>query len=130
MPDTLDVHDLDDTTFATIPDDVCTKAALLHLSALIGLIGNGIGFVLAPLAFWLVKRNDDPFLDEHGKEAVNFQLSMTLAAIVSAVLMALLIGFVLLPIVLLAMIGLPIIAAMRARDGESYRYPATIRFIK
>ena len=126
MSDSFTAHDLNDT----VPDDVCTTAALLHLSALVGLIGNGIGFVLAPLAFWFIKRDDDPFLDEQGMEAVNFQLTMLLASIASAVLIFLVIGIVLLPIVILMMVVLPIIAALRVRDGEDYRYPFTIRFIK
>jgi uncharacterized Tic20 family protein len=114
----------------TIPDDACKTASLLHLSALLGLLGNGIGFILAPLVVWLLKRDDDPFIDEQGKEAVNFQITMTLAAIVAGVLIVVLIGIVLLPLVLIAMVALPIVAAMRAREGEPYRYPFTIRFVK
>jgi uncharacterized Tic20 family protein len=121
---------MESTFDPTVPDDACRTASLLHLSALLGLLGNGIGFILAPLVVWIIKRDDDPFIDDQGKEAVNFQITMTLAAIVSGILIVVLIGLVLLPIVLLAMIILPIIAAMRARDGEAYRYPFTIRFIK
>ena len=110
--------------------DVLTTASLIHLSALLGLLGNGIGFVVAPLIFWLLKRDDDVFLDEQGMEAVNFQLTMLLATMVSAFLILLVIGIVLLPIVIVMMIVLPIIAAMRVRDGEDYRYPFTIRFLK
>jgi uncharacterized Tic20 family protein len=121
---------MDQSFDPTVPDDACRTASLVHLSALLGLIGNGIGFILAPLVVWIFKRDDDPFIDDQGKEAVNFQITMTLAAIVSGLLIFVLIGFLLLPIVLIAMIVFPIIAAMRARDGESYRYPFTIRFIK
>ena len=124
--------DLDyDRAFDEAPaDDVCSTAALLHLSALVGLLGNGIGFIVAPLVFWLLKRDDDVFLDEQGKEAVNFQLTMTLASLVAAVLIVLVVGIVLLPVVVLMMTVLPIFAALRVRDGEDYRYPFTIRFIK
>jgi uncharacterized Tic20 family protein len=121
---------MDRTYDPTIPEDATRTASLLHLSALLGLLGNGIGFILAPLVVWIFKRNDDPFIDDQGKEAVNFQITMTLAAIVSGVLIVVLIGIVLLPIVLIAMVVFPIIAAMRARDGEAYRYPFTIRFVK
>ena len=113
----------------TVPDDACKTASLIHLSALLGLIGNGIGFILAPLVIWLLKRDDDPYIDEQGKEAVNFQITMTLAAIVAGLLIIVVIGIVLLPIVILAMIVFPIIAAMRAREGEPYRYPFSFRFI-
>ena len=121
---------MNDTITPTLSDDACKTASLLHLSALIGLLGNGIGFLLGPLAVWLLKRDDDPFVDEHGKEAVNFQLTMILAAIVSAVLIVVVVGFFLLGLVAIAMVLFPIIAAIKARDGEMYRYPATIRFIK
>ena len=125
MDDTFDPDYADEPS-----SDVLTTASFIHLSALLGLLGNGIGFVLAPLVFWLLKRDDDPFLDEQGMEAVNFQLTMTLAAIVSAFMIVVVIGLVLLPIVLLMMTVMPIIAAIRVRDGEDYAYPFTIRFIK
>ena len=104
-------------------------ATICHLSALVGLLGNGIGFLLAPLIVWLIKRNDHPFLDEQGKEAVNFQITMLLAAVVSGLLMLVFIGFLLLPIVLVLMIVFPIVAALRASEGQHYRYPLTIRFL-
>jgi len=47
-----------------------------HLAALVGLLGNGIGFLLGPLVVWLFKKEDDPFIDEQGKEAVSFQIIM------------------------------------------------------
>ena len=129
MNDTLE-HDLDYDLSDEPSTDVLSTASLLHLSALVGLLGNGIGFIVAPLVFWLLKRDDDPFLDEQGKEAVNFQITMTLASILAGVLILLVVGIVLLPIVILMMCVLPIIAALRVRDGEDYRYPFTIRFIK
>jgi uncharacterized Tic20 family protein len=121
---------MDQTFDPTIPDGACKTASLLHLSALLGLVGNGIGFVLAPLVVWLLKRDEDPYIDEQGKEAVNFQITMTLAAIVAGVLIIVGIGLLLLPIVIIAAIVFPIIAAMRARDGEPYRYPLSYRFIR
>ena len=51
-------------------------AMVCHLAALVGLLGNGIGFLLGPLVVWLFKNEDDPFIDEQGKEAVNFQITM------------------------------------------------------
>jgi uncharacterized Tic20 family protein len=104
-------------------------AAICHLSALIGLLGNGIGFFLAPLIVWLVKRQDNPFIDEQGKEAVNFQITMLLAAAVSALLMLVLVGFILIAIVGILMVVFPIIAAVKASEGEHYRYPISIRLI-
>ena len=103
---------------------------ICHLSALIGLLGNGIGFVLGPLVIWLVKREDHPFVDEQGKEAVNFQITMFLALFVCIPLMLVVIGFILAVIIAFLMIIFPIIGAIKASDGESYRYPLSLRLIK
>ena len=105
-------------------------ATICHLSALVGLLGNGVGFILGPLVVWLIKRNDHPFIDAQGKEAVNFQLTMLLAAIVSALLLFVVIGFVLLPIVILLAVIFPIVAGVRASEGTHYLYPVSIRFLK
>ena len=105
-------------------------AMLCHLAALVGLLGNGIGFLVAPLVVWLVKKEDDPLIDEQGKEAVNFQITMLIAAFVSAFLIVIVVGIILLIGVGILMTVLPIIAAIKANDGEHYRYPLSIRIIK
>lgn len=105
-------------------------AMISHLIALVGLLGNGIGFLIGPLAVWLIKREDDPFIDEQGKEAVNFQITMLMAVIVSALCVLILIGFVMLFACLVLMVVFPIIGAMKANEGAHYRYPFAIRFIK
>jgi len=113
------------------PDEEARKwGMIVHLSALVGLLGNGIGFLLGPLAVWLMKRDDDPFVDANGKEAVNFQITMMLAAVVSAFLIIILVGFVLLAIIGIMAVVFPIIAGLKAKEGEVYRYPMTIRLIK
>ncbi len=116
---------------STLPSAEARKWAMIcHLVALVGLLGNGIGFVLGPLVVWLLKKDEDPFIDEQGKESVNFQITMMIAALVSLALMLILIGFLLITIVVAMMIIFPIIGAMKANEGEHYRYPLTIRFIK
>ena len=104
-------------------------AALCHIVALSGLIGNGVGFVLGPLVVWLIKKDEYPFVEEQGKEAINFQITMIIAAIVSGILTFVVIGFFLLVAVGIVMIAFPIVAAVKASNGEAYRYPFTIRFI-
>ncbi len=101
-----------------------------HLIALVGLLGNGIGFVLGPLIMWLLKREDHPFIDEQGKESLNFQITMFIALAVSGLLTLVFIGFVLLFIVGIIMTIFPIIGAIKANEGIHYRYPFSIRFIK
>lgn len=103
-------------------------AMLGHLSSLAGLV-LPLGNVLGPLVVWLVKKDTMPFAAEQAREALNFNITVALAAIVSGILTIVLIGFLLLPIVLLAWLVLTIMAAMAASRGESYRYPFTMRLI-
>ena len=76
--------------------DVRMWGMFAHISALVGLLGNGFGFILGPLIVWLAKREDHPFIDDQGKEALNFQITMFLAGMLSALLVLVLIGFFLL----------------------------------
>lgn len=107
-----------------------TWAMFCHLSALALFIGVPFGNIIAPLIIWLIKKDEFAFVDEQGKESLNFQISMTIYGAISGILCIILIGLVLLPIVLVADIVLIIIAAVKVNEGESYRYPFTIRFIK
>lgn len=100
-----------------------------HLSAFAGFI-IPFGNVIAPLIVWQMKKNDYPAVDEHGKESVNFQLSLTLYILISLILIIVLIGIALLVALAIMQLILVIIAAMKADKGELYRYPFTIRFIK
>ena len=105
-------------------------AMLCHLIALVGLLGNGIGFLLGPLIVWLIKKDAHPFIDEQGREALNFQLTMLLAAIVCIPLTFVVIGAFILPVIGILAVLFPIIAGVNANSGNSYRYPLTIRFVK
>ncbi|WP_245631944.1 DUF4870 domain-containing protein [Alicyclobacillus ferrooxydans] len=79
---------------------------------------------------WLIKRNQSPFVDEQGKESLNFQISLLLYAIIAGLLCLILIGFLLLFTLAVFQIVLVIIATVRVYNGEHYRYPLTIRFIR
>jgi len=105
-------------------------AMICHVSALIGLLANGIGFVLAPLIVWLLKKEEHAFVDQQGKEAVNFQLTMLIVLLIGGLLTLVAIGLVVIVIAALVMTIFPIIAAIKANDGVDYRYPFSIRFIK
>ena len=88
------------------------------------------GHLLGPLIVWLVKRGDSPEIDAHGKEALNFQISMLIYNLVAAVFCLILVGFVFLAILWVLNALFVIIAAIQASDGKFYRYPMTIRFIQ
>lgn len=98
-----------------------------HLSGLVGLFG--IPSFLGPLFIWLLKK-DDPEVVNAAIEATNFNLSFLLYAVVAGLSVIALVGFVLLPAVLITWFALTIVAAVRASDGEDYRYPFTIAFIR
>jgi len=108
---------------------------LLHLSALTGFFSFA-GFFLGPVVIWLMQRDRFPAVRAHFEEAINFQLSLVLYSVILFVLSVVTLGIGLLitwPIFLA--IGVmelifPILAAMKASEGQSYLYPLTIRLIK
>ncbi len=115
---------------APTTSNVRTIAAFCHASALLGVFIHFPGHLLPPLLIWLLKRDESPELDAHGKEAVNFQISMLIYNAVAAVFCLVLIGFFFLAVLWVLNAILCIIAAIHASDGKFYRYPMTIRFIQ
>jgi len=112
------------TAAATRTDEV-----LCHVLSFAGLV-IPFGNIVGPLVFWLWKKADNPAVDEHGKEALNFQISMTIWTLICLASMFVFVGFILAPIAVITNIVLTIIASIKASNGELYRYPLTIRFIK
>ena len=125
LPPPLPVHDRAATLVT-----VRTWTALCHASALLGVFLHFPGHVIPPLIVWLLKRDESPEIDAHGKEALNFQISMLIYNAIAAVFCLVLIGFVILPVLWILNAVFVIIAAIKASDGELYRYPLTIRFIQ
>ena len=108
----------------------CTWAMLCHLTALVAYIGIPFGHIIGPLVVWLLKKDEFPFVDDQGKESLNFQISMTIYGIVALILCFVVVGFVLLLALAIADLVLVILATVSASSGKAYRYPVTIRFIK
>jgi uncharacterized protein len=96
---------------------------------LAGFFIPGVGHILGPLIIWLAKRTDSPEIDAHGKESLNFQISMLIYSLISGILCLILIGFLLLAILHLLNLVLVIVASIQASEGKLYRYPITIRLI-
>jgi uncharacterized Tic20 family protein len=88
------------------------------------------GHILVPLILWLIKRNDSPFLNDQGKECVNFQITLTIAAIPCIVLFVFCIGVPMLICLGVYAVVIQVIAAIKANEGISYRYPFIFRFVK
>jgi len=103
-------------------------AMFCHLSGLAGFVFP-FGNIIAPLVIWLVKKEEYPMVNEHGKEALNFQISMTIYIIASIILIILVIGIALIIILSLFSLIVIIIASIKANEGEKYKYPITIRFL-
>ena len=104
---------------------------LCHLSALAGYI-IPIPFmnVIGPLIVYSVKKAEYDFVEDQGKESMNFQITMSIALVISGILVLLLIGIFLLILVGLVSLIFTVIGSVKAAQGEFYRYPFTIRFIK
>lgn len=114
-----------------VSQDAKTWAMICHLSSFAGYVIPVPGInILAPFLVWNLNKESDPFINEHGKEAVNFNITWAIAAIVSGLSIFCIVGFVLLPLVVIAGVVLVIIATIKASSGELYRYPFTIRLIK
>ena len=106
-------------------------ATFCHLAAFVGYIGVPFGQILGPLIIWLIKKEESPFVNENGRKALNFQISIAIYMLASTPLVC---GG---PLILLAIVPLmivdvifPIIAAIKANNGEEVSYPISIEFIK
>jgi uncharacterized Tic20 family protein len=110
---------------------------LCHISALAGFIGVPFGNILGPLLVWQIQKDKYPSVIEHGKEALNFQITMTIALLVgvAAVFVGVFfcVGYFLIPVVaIIPLLGLvfAVIAGIKASNGEDYTYPFSIEFVK
>jgi len=117
--DTLHVPDKEERTWGMLCHLVVFTGYLIPLAWIIG-----------PLIVWMIKRDEMPFVDDQGKESLNFQITIMLAMIASALLMFILVGFVLIFVVVIFQFIVVIIASIKANEGVYYRYPLSIRFIK
>src|SRR6478609_45543 len=103
---------------------------LCHASALLGIFLHFPGHLLGPLVVWLAKRDDSPEIDAHGKESVNFQISMLIYNGIAVVFCLVLVGFAFLAVLWVLNAVFVIVASIQASEGKFYRYPMTIRFIR
>jgi hypothetical protein len=110
-------------------DNIRTWGTFCHLAGLSLLLGIPVGNVIGPLVIWVLKKDESPQVDEHGKDALNFQISWTIWMLVASLSILLLIGAVLLPVTLIAWLVLTIIGTIRASRGEKVSYPLTIQFL-
>ena len=106
-----------------------TWAMLCHFSVF-SMFVFPFGNILAPLIIWLIKKEEMPFVENQSKEVLNFQISMTIYLIVSALLIMILVGIPLLIGLGIFNVIMTIVAAIKANEGKNYRYPINLRIIK
>ncbi|XAM00651.1 DUF4870 domain-containing protein [Phycisphaeraceae bacterium D3-23] len=106
-----------------IPDDAKTMAMLCHLLGLT---------MIGTIIIWLIKKDDHPFIDQEGKEATNFQITALIGWVIASVIAAVTcgIGGILYLPLMVCVVIFCIMGALKAKEGEAYRYPVNIRFIK
>jgi uncharacterized Tic20 family protein len=108
---------------------VRNTAAAAHLSTFAGLV-MPFGSIIGPLAVWLTRRHRDPFIDQAGREALNFGISIASYGSVLLVAALLLVGIPLLVVGVVAWVVLASLAAVKASQGQPYRYPLTMRLVR
>lgn len=116
-------------------------AMACHLSALLLVTGIPLANILGPLIVWLLRKDQYQLVDEQGKESLNFQISMSIYALIGLVLtLMLIVTILLIPVGMLALflvgllglvdVLLVLIAAIDTGNGKHYQYPLTIRFFR
>jgi uncharacterized Tic20 family protein len=110
-------------------ETVPTTAAAAHLSTFAGLIVP-LGSVIGPLAIWLTRRDRDPFIDQAGREALNFGITIAIYGTVLVVAALLLVGIPFLIVGVVAWVVLASLAAVKASQGQPFRYPLTLRLVR
>ena len=100
-----------------------------NMAMLIYLLGIFTGFI-GPLILWLIKKEQSPFINDQGKEVLNFQITTILAMIISIILIFVVIGIFLYFGVIIAYLVLMIMGLLKAKEGIPYRFPFALRLLK
>ena len=90
-------------------------------------IGGAFGFLI-PLIIWMIKKDQSRFVDDQGKEALNFHLTMLIGHVIAAFTICLTFGLLNLAVIVVALV-FSILGGLEANKGVRYRYPVCIRFI-
>jgi len=136
-----DINPAPDGALSAIPAEQRQWAMFAHLSAIVGGVltagwAGSVGCFLGPLVIWLMKKETMPFVDDQAKEALNFNITMGIVFLVLFILTIGTLGIGILltgPLMLIfgiAWLVFTVIAAIKANDGVSYRYPFALRLVK
>jgi uncharacterized protein len=119
-----------DPSTSALSRDERKWAAVAHLAALVGIVIPFVGALLGPFIVWLATRNRFAFAAGQAREALDFQLTVFIAALLSAALVLVGIGVPLLVSLCVVDLVFITIAALRAGDGIAYRYPLSWRALR
>ena len=102
---------------------------MCHFASFLGFVVP-LGNILGPLLVYLMKKDIYRFVEEQGKESMNFEITMTIYVLICIPLVFVIVGAIILPALIIFWITVVILAAVRNSEGRSFRYPITIRFIQ
>ena len=136
-----DPHATTTPALTAVSADERQRAMFAHLSSLLGGLltsgwGGSAGFFIGPLIIWLMKKDTMPFVDDQGKEALNFSITVSIVCVALVIMTIMTLGIgALLTIPLLMAVGIAslvfvIIAAIKSHEGVRYRYPVSLRLVK
>jgi len=125
----MDQQPASSSAVSSSSSSVRTWCILAHATALVGFLVPVAGHIVGPLIVWLAKRQDSPEIDAHGKESMNFQISMLIWNVIAGILCLVLIGIPILILLHILNIIFVIVASIQASEGKLYRYPLAIRLI-
>ncbi|MEO7531972.1 MAG: DUF4870 domain-containing protein [Sediminibacterium sp.] len=121
--DTQNLMGSEDVPINMPSSDEKTFAILAHALTI-------VSSFIAPLVIYLIKKDESPYVAEHAKEALNFQITMFILYIISFILVFILIGILLIWLLSVANLVLIIVATIKASENKMYRYPFNLRLIK
>lgn len=98
--------------------------------ALVSHIGTMVGGFIVPLVIWLTQKDKSAYVAHHGKESLNFQITMFIIIMVSVILMFVVIGVFLAIAAGIFQLVVTVIATIKASEGEAYQYPINFRLVK
>jgi uncharacterized Tic20 family protein len=117
------------STGRQITEDDKLWGMLCHLSAFAGYV-IPFGNIIGPLIMWVIKKDQSDYVNRHGKSSLNFEISLTIYVLVSVILIFVIIGIPILIGLGIFQIIVVIIASIKAYDGQFFKYPLTIEFVK
>lgn len=119
----------DDLNFRPWDMDLKSFTILMHLSVFAGMI-IPMGGIVLPLVMWLTNKEKSSLIDAHGKNIMNWMISSFIYAIASVILMVVGIGFLMIIALVILSLVFTIMGAVKASNGEVFKYPLAIEFIK